>query len=658
MDGLRTERHRVQDIELAMAALTTNQGLADLPNEILLLVLANLESARDMRSVALACRRLHQLVRDEGWRVFVKTGFSSMSVPESRKGQHNWRQLAESLTWQSRCWDRRALQFQSFVPVSAPRQHASRRALFQPVLDASFDPDTQEELVVWGAGETVVARYRERRAWGRPAKIAWLRSEGKDFGLVAGHDDVRAIAIARHYGAHPGGRAILTGRDNGELALLSAEPGRFGERLAKFSPAFSSEEAISGTRPEESTDQDTVNSLDVTYSGSGSLVAAATRSTVLVYKLPEDGSTQVAPSATYDLAKEAFNSSSTQLCRAVWMGQGDVLALALKGDKENLRYMTITPSGWTYLSTAKNPEVEKQFSTRNSNICPNSLQPVHPQAWNKGGTSLLLSAWRDGTCRLQDIRTSSPFDAVYQDNIDPWADMEALMVYGTERFVGGGMNGATVKVFDFRWTKGYYHSSGLPCLDRAPFSPPPQPFLQPPDIGSSTHGPGTCNYLRGELCHWHTLSRHLYYRPNATFFLSSSLARRNGPTSVWSLAKASDVAPNFFIGISGGILEANLEPSRDKMATMRSSTISDPNFGFGDWRRTGAEQGGYVAKPLDMAVMETGDGAAVWGNDRPIRLPRMLTPGFDVPDIIPLASHHRLDPRLHLVRNVERRLLA
>jgi hypothetical protein len=212
--------------------------------------------------------------------------------------------------------------------------------------------------------------------------------------------------------------------------------------------------------------------------------------------------------------------------------------------------------------------------------------------------------------RLQDLRTPSPFDAIYEDNIDPWADMESLLVYGTERFVGGGMNGATIKIFDFRWTKGYYHTSGLLCRDKRPYPKPVQPFLKEP--GVSSYGQ-RCNHALGTACQWHGLSRDIYYRPNASFFLSKDVPSQATP-AVWSLSKPSDHSPNFYIGISGGILEANLTEGGIKY---------DPNFGFEDWEET-MPPGGYKSRGLRHSVMETGDGLLVQSNDRAVDLPPIL----------------------------------
>lgn len=382
--------------------------LAELPDDVLLLVLANLDSARDLGALGRSCRALHHLVAHDGWRIFVKTRFPSLRVPAPATGRHTWPQLAESLTWQSRCWDRRALQFQALLPLPPHPGHGSRRdgrpqgasrGRFLSVVDAGFDPRTQQELVVWGAGEDIVARYRQRQGRGRVSRTSWHRSDGKALGLGAGYDDVKAIKIVRH--GHE--QALITGRHNGQLALLSAEPDRFGEQIAQFDPV--PDPSINSQR---SSEQDTINSLDVLHDGGKSLVVAATKSCVRIYGLPEDGAVETAPLTTYDLKEDNMTPSSARLGCARWMEGGESIALALVGSKDPLRYLALTPAGWVQHSAAKSARVAREFNVKHDGtVCPNSLEPVHLHTGAKRGTSLLLSAWRDGTIR-QAIPTTEP----------------------------------------------------------------------------------------------------------------------------------------------------------------------------------------------------------------------------------------------------------
>ena len=255
--------------------------------------------------------------------------------------------------------------------------------------------------------------------------------------------------------------------------------------------------------------------------------------------------------------------------------------------------------------------------------------------------------------RLQDLRTPSPFDAVFQDNVDPWSNTEALMAYGTDRFIAGSGDGLTLQVYDFRWTRNYYHTTALPCLSQPPFPRPHQPFMQSLTTTTTTTTPpfktrSHCDHVARLCCPWHSHAQSLYYRPNAKYFLNESL-RSFRTSSVWSLARSSDVAPSLYVGVSGGVLEASLEPTPPEYplttTTTFTTTVVDPHFGCADWRAQAPPDSGYRAKPLVPALMETGDGYSFKGNDRSILLPGLLR--YQGPregcERGGLARHHRLD---------------
>lgn len=114
-------------------------------------------------------KRFRAGVDDDGWKSFALARFCSFGLTDVDKGELSWEQLVESLTWQSRCWDRRALRFTGMFPleVRIPRgQHVRRAQPPRTILDARTDlsSPTRQELVVWGAGQNLVARYRDRDA--------------------------------------------------------------------------------------------------------------------------------------------------------------------------------------------------------------------------------------------------------------------------------------------------------------------------------------------------------------------------------------------------------------------------------------------------------------------------------------------------------------
>ncbi|KAI3394521.1 hypothetical protein diail_2610 [Diaporthe ilicicola] len=633
-----------------------------LPDDVLLLIIVHLETAKDVRALLLANRRLRALIHtdhDGGWRAFVRSRFPSVPIPfapsSSSSRYPGWGEIAKSLTWQSRAWDRRSLSFRAMLQVATRGQSSAPRRRqgtpYHPVLDAHFDVGTREELVVWGAGEDFIAR---RRRLGPdsiyPEKVVWHRLDGKDLNYSAGRDDIRAVSVVEGVGETADSLGALVGRDNGHLVLLDLSEERFGEKLADFSPEHTVVDETRDLGPTTKFNQGTINSIDVLPRKR--LFAAATKAGVQLYNMPEQPGVNVAPSAYLDLTTHHFDQPNTTLGYARWMGE-ETMAFALQGCQHQLRYATITPTGIQTLTPYKNAALEEQFdiSYGKGRLCTHSLTPLEPSSAAGGNASLLLTAWRDGSVRLQDVRTPSPFDLVYCDNIDPWSEFETLLPFGTTHFVGGGAHGATIKIFDFRWSRDYYHTAAMPCSPEQPFPKPNQPFLPAP--GPTARPRSRCEPRpSGSRCSWHELSRDLYYRPNGKFFFSKSLPRENAYAGVWSMARSSSLAPNFYIGISGGVVEASLSSTP---AALGDAMEVDPVFGCctTGQRDLGA---GYSTVPLEASLMETGDGLMYKENDRTVRMPPMRGRGWnklrkDEYEGIPVErrGRHRLDERYQIM---------
>ena len=232
--------------------------------------------------------------------------------------------------------------------------------------------------------------------------------------------------------------------------------------------------------------------------------------------------------------------------------------------------------------------------------------------------------------RLQDLRAPSSFDAIYQDNINPTETLETLLVTDQERFIGASGSDLTIKLFDLRWNRPYHHTSEITCSPHAPFPHVRQPFMQePPEEAAPTRG--RCDQITASLCSWHTLGRLEYYRPNAKIFLVDTRGSQRTPTRrIWSLARPSQISPNFYIGISGGIVEASLEPSFQPPeltnALNPAEIHRDANFAFTDWdAHDQGEPSGYTTRTLVPGIQEIGVGLASPHNQRPIKLPPLVS---------------------------------
>lgn len=379
-------------------------GLERLPNELVLKVLEHVDSAKDVAALMATSTRFGPVVDGAGWPGFVRSRFGSLTIPGEPAGPE-WKALAESLTWQSRCWDRRSLRFAATYPSEFTGRRGGRSLPFRTIIDARFDLGSRRELLVWGAGQDIVARYRDSGPAGQPSTTpgsSWNQIKGESFGFAAGHGDVQAINIINL--PKGGGSAVLAGRANGDLSLYSAaQDDSFGTRRANFSPTHIEDPK---QRFEAENWQKTIESVDVYDEKGEGLVAVTTNNgPILVYRLPHshDGhNTNISPSDSFNLLDTLLpppsNDYQPSVLNAKWMGRND-MAVALRGPKEPLMYLTMTPTGWVATSSAKNKDIEVQFGPQTMPIFPNSLQPVTPHSDIPWDTKLLLSSWRDGTVR-------------------------------------------------------------------------------------------------------------------------------------------------------------------------------------------------------------------------------------------------------------------
>jgi hypothetical protein len=373
----------------------TVHRLVDLPDDIIFHIFAHLDTARDVRSFALSCRRFCHFVANDGWSIFVRHRFPSLAVSGSVT-RGGWRALAESLTWQSRCWDKRALRFHAILPGRASQgsRLPSHGETMMAVVDAHYDPATKEEIVVWGRGTNLVGRHRKRRGKGVPSAISWHAKDGDELGFTKNDGDLVSVKVVDLIVR----RAVICGRFNGHLSVLSAEPDTFGDTIATLRPASartpSRSSAFAGNG---------IMSLDVVETNNQRLLAAATHTELNIYDLSDDSNISSTPVLTYDIGeelKDSFSKRSGKLCNARWVGDGETLALAVIGCKPSLQYLSSTPSGWTQHAAAKNERLVSEFGiNENAFISPRSLEPLHPLSGAGGHGKLVLSGWRDGTIR-------------------------------------------------------------------------------------------------------------------------------------------------------------------------------------------------------------------------------------------------------------------
>ncbi|KAL8417504.1 hypothetical protein RB594_001247 [Gaeumannomyces avenae] len=661
-------------------ATPTRQGLlAEVPEDVLFSILAHLEAARDMASLAGTCTRLARLVRDNGWRIFARTRFPSLGVPQERTLRNpelTWAMLSESLAWQSRCWDRRSLTLTATTQRRQPRGHQHQNRC-PSVVDARFDLDSRSELLVWSEGESFCARRREIVDDGWTETHHFSRFTGGMHGFQAGRDDVMQLSIVDKVRGAPGRQGVLSLRASGRLDLRAAEHDGFGTLLASFDPKFAT--GGRGAAPEQSS----LVSMDVSHKGS---IAACNRDSLFLYHLPQDRDQppEVGPYLACRLKELLLDrTDTTHLGGVKWIGNDDTLALGVKGQyTSQLQFLQLTPTGAVQVHRAVEHPGAGAGSLRRQ-IIASSITPVYPpsSAGQAAGRPLVLAAYSDGTVRLQDLRSPTPWDAVYEDNVNPGSAVEHVLAWGGERFVAGGSADAVLRLFDLRWPRPYHHQRALPCRSALPYPTPPQPFASPRRrrrlLLEDPARVARCDGAAGVECTWHRLSCDLYQRPNCNLYYHHRRDRDRGgarpaaaapdpPSCVRSLAKGSDLSPHFFVGVPGGFLEARLgSGGRDgggggdphlsfELLDLPVDGEDGESSGGGDGNNnSNSNSSGYETAELATFVMETGDGLSVPHNDRTIALPpfrpdaRRRAKKGHVPQ--ELQDSHRLDPRYHHV---------
>ncbi|CAK7221808.1 hypothetical protein SCUCBS95973_004625 [Sporothrix curviconia] len=683
-------------------------ALDRLPDDILYLIIDNLDTARDQANLSKACHRLYDFMQSEGWRAFSRRCFpgvasadhqghagfngvsgingangangvngangNSQSQPragasnKSDDGAPGWRALAESLTWQSRAWDRRALAFQALLARQDHIPRHKRPRPFRPALAVHFQTELAEggkqlglgvdgeEMLVVGAGEDIVARFRRRGRKGRQGKNeagegdspahapVWHVVNGQDAGFRPGYDDIRTMSVINNAMGIRQKRGLLVGRESGDVSLVSAEPDEtFGRPLAQFLPEKAAQ-----------VDQSRVYSIDVSTdhrntaalgasNSQRDVAAITTPSDILFYSLPQtenNGSFEAAadglpakihPITAFPMGDAGlYHNGVRQPFNARWMEADGLLAVALGAGSTPLRYLTMTPTGAMELTSAYTPPelMEHHYLKDTTLVLPSSLTPVAASTITGGNGHLVLSGWRDGTCRLQDLRTASSYDLIYQDNVlGPQENAQAILLWGTERFITGSQESAALKIFDLRWPRRYYHTDALPCSSQMPWPTPPMPMGAPGSMGMGNsegahlraepsflppaqrnagnwppksvemplylEGTRRCDMMKSIRCRWHTASRNLFYRSSSALFLQRSL-EDNGVkgTGVHTLARAaSDLAPaNFYAGLNNCVVESFLYEdvvafeSPRKLGSHRAPIWTDggpaPYFGY------------------------------------------------------------------------------
>ncbi|KAF5242250.1 hypothetical protein FANTH_8764 [Fusarium anthophilum] len=481
-------------------------SLASLPDDIVLDVVEHLDTARDVAHVSALTKHLQSLIRQDGWRTFVKTRFPSLQIDTN--SETRWSSVADRATYLDRCWEKRgfwvnALHEKKNQPERFQRRVAgSQSVLFHSVLDARLMSSLNNEVIAAGVGENLMVCIKPVDG----QQDTWYQIGGHDHGYRAGTGDVTATSVTEIDGIPN----IVVGRANGDISIHSGQD-KFATVAKHLNPPDEALLSHAFDPMRKSPGQVAVSSLQ--WHPETNLLASGKGSVLTLYNLSVSDDQVLSPLDYHEFSKASPADEASLLRSTKFMGK-DIMACALGGTRNPLRWGQLTPAGL--------------------------------QLFNAHSNSILV-----------DIRTPSPQDAVYRDRFQPYQAGSSLLVYGTERFVSGSNTAPDIRLFDFRYPKPYHHTTALPCSPQWPFPSQKDDHIMKQGWAPE-HQPQKCDPQNGVLCYWHGASRRNYWRPDATIHIGSPTYDR-----IYCLAKASDLSDTIYCGVRGAILEMNLHLTED-----------------------------------------------------------------------------------------------
>ncbi|KAF5682730.1 hypothetical protein FDENT_7517 [Fusarium denticulatum] len=498
-------------------------SLASLPDDIVLDIVEHLDTARDVAHVSALTKHLQSLMRQDGWRTFVKTRFPSLQIDIN--SETRWTFVADRATYLDRCWEKRGfwvnvLHEKKNQPERFQRRVAgSQSVLFHSVLDARLISSLNNEVIAAGVGENLMVCIKPIDG----PQDAWYQIGGHDHGYRAGTGDVTATSVTENDGIPN----IVVGRANGDISIHSGKD-KFVTIAKHLSPTDEALLSHASDPMRKSPGQVAVSSLQ--WHPETNLLASGKGSVLTLYNLGVSDDQVLSPLDYHEFSKASPADEASLLRSTKFMGK-DIMACALGGTRNPLRWGQLTPAGLQF------------FNTHSNSI-------------------------------LVDIRTPSPQDAIYRDRFQPYQAGSSLLVYGTERFVSGSNTAPDIRLFDFRYPKPYHHTTALPCSPQWPFPSQKDDHIMKQGWAPE-HQPQKCDPQNGVLCYWHGASRRNYWHPDATIHIGSPTYDR-----IYCLAKASDLSDTIYCGVRGAILEMNLHLTED-MAHKHNQRTTPTDWSMG-----------------------------------------------------------------------------
>ncbi|KAG9951679.1 hypothetical protein KCU85_g2504, partial [Aureobasidium melanogenum] len=525
--------------------------LADLPVELLNQVVSHCP-ATSVGHLSRTSKSLHEFVEREGWRTFTQTHFPNLG-PSSY-----WRDAARSLTTLSRNWQRRAFLATYLTPsgdatalpagqaIKKWRRPAGQTMGFQPAVD-SYEQFTgsrwvdRRQVVAWSAGAELVVRVKVRDASTEEAyrnatpqeKLDKFENNGtqvrwwtyKPLSSVEGRDDITSVRILKRNdqpsrSSIDSSEQIIIGTANGDLQLVEVPPVEDSSVIKTYYVT----NGVSVRSTSLSTD------VEATQDQPQHLAANLSDSRIALYQV-DPAQFKIAPVSEINAIPQRHKG-----CR-IWSTKfldSSRLAVGLGPSVEPINIFEIRPEG-----IVEEPMRKIGLTGSADELDPvkaSSIYPIEPLLDSNGGRNgnLFLSGGYDGIVRLHDMRSPSPFTAIYHDPTDD-AAIYSLLSRCRDRVVAGASRHGLLKVFDLRM-------SGGSMYDYAGVS----------DTNDSSTGD------------WNIFINPRDRYVNSAWRGPNSWMRRSAEGSVYNLSSPSPTSPFIFAGVENAVVEFNFSSVLDK----------------------------------------------------------------------------------------------
>lgn len=206
--------------------------LSDLPAEVIYLVATHLPTASALAYLGRTCRRLHEIISGEDWRIFrafLNSRFYNIPTPPF------WKDAAQALTSRSRASDRHAI-VGRFVrrPSDAEQIGGSLQATrndnptheYRPAIDSyevwnGSSWHDRREVLAWSAAHELILQIRQTGSQKSRKSFVF-----NDLEHISSHDDINSLHLLRpeHSAKSPNQEHLILGRMRGELVHLAIAP--------------------------------------------------------------------------------------------------------------------------------------------------------------------------------------------------------------------------------------------------------------------------------------------------------------------------------------------------------------------------------------------------------------------------------------------------